>query len=307
MSTVDVEGVDQLIPALIAAKAAFKPAIKNATNPHRGNRYADLSSVQDAYAEALAANGLALIHETVARDGTMTLVTWLYHASGQSISSTYPIAVDLANAQAIGSALTYGRRYAACALLDIVAEEDDDGEAASGARDRPRTRQEPRRPKPVPNGHDGASTRQGVNDDFPQRRPEVVAEPFVSYLARTLAEEKRAWTHAMIEAQVPEAERHHPNNQLPGREQIINHLCKLGIASTLIKVEDVSDDAGKRDLRKAARVVGALFERMPGRVKGRVAEYFREHEATLRKQLGMDVEGDDLPKATATREPGEEG
>jgi UTP-glucose-1-phosphate uridylyltransferase len=53
------------------------------------------------------------------------------HKSGQWISGDYPVLVAKMDAQGLGSAITYARRYALQAMLGVAAE-DDDGEAAMG-------------------------------------------------------------------------------------------------------------------------------------------------------------------------------
>ncbi len=55
------------------------------------------------------------------------------HSSGEWIEDTLAVPVGKADAQGMGSAATYGRRYALAAALGI-AQVDDDGNAAS---DRP--------------------------------------------------------------------------------------------------------------------------------------------------------------------------
>ncbi len=62
-----------------------------------------------------------------------TLVTSLLHSSGAILSGRTPIPAA-EGVQAYGSAITYLRRYSIQALLGIAAEEDDDGNAASGNR-----------------------------------------------------------------------------------------------------------------------------------------------------------------------------
>jgi hypothetical protein len=53
------------------------------------------------------------------------------HTSGQWISSVFSMPVSKHDAQAVGSAITYARRYALAAVVGI-APEDDDGNLASG-------------------------------------------------------------------------------------------------------------------------------------------------------------------------------
>ncbi len=54
----------------------------------------------------------------------------LYHESGESIASTYPLP-EISDSQKFGAALTYARRYAVCAILSVTADEDNDAEGAA--------------------------------------------------------------------------------------------------------------------------------------------------------------------------------
>jgi hypothetical protein len=64
------------------------------------------------------------------------LVTRLIHESGEWLGSRYPVHPVKADPQGEGSALTYARRYALMALVGI-APEDDDGNAANAAANKP--------------------------------------------------------------------------------------------------------------------------------------------------------------------------
>lgn len=122
--------IKSLAKALVLAKAKMEAPHKNKTNPHFKNMYADLAAVKASYQPALGDNGLSVIHSIALNDGHLTLTTSLIHAeSGEWIASDYPIPAGL-KPQETGSAVSYGRRYNVCALLDIVAEDDDDGNAA---------------------------------------------------------------------------------------------------------------------------------------------------------------------------------
>ena len=69
-----------------------------------------------------------------AEGGGLLLRTTLLHTSGQFVSSAVPLAYNPASMQSLGSAITYARRYALAALVGVVTEADDDGNAAdSGA------------------------------------------------------------------------------------------------------------------------------------------------------------------------------
>ena len=129
---------DQLVASLVKAQAVIQQPKKNATNPHFKNKFADLGACMDAVREPLNSNGLVLTQTTRSEkdaEGSITtfLVTTLHHVSGQSLSTEYPLNPVKHDPQGLGSALTYARRYALCALLGLVADTDDDGEAASRA------------------------------------------------------------------------------------------------------------------------------------------------------------------------------
>ncbi|MEH2029785.1 MAG: ERF family protein [Nostoc sp.] len=122
--------MQKLISALIKAKAEFQPIHKNKTNPHYKSQYADLDSVLDAVTPALNAHGLTIIQLVGIVDGKTVLETRLYHDSGENTCSVFPLP-ETSDPQKIGSALTYARRYSLCAILSVVADEDNDGNAAS--------------------------------------------------------------------------------------------------------------------------------------------------------------------------------
>lgn len=121
-----------IIAAFIKAQQAFKPAVKDAVNPHFKSKYVTLQAAIDAVLPALHANGFALIQATLVQDGRTILRTHITHVNGESISSDYPVHPVKADPQGEGSALTYARRYALMALCGI-APEDDDGNAAVAA------------------------------------------------------------------------------------------------------------------------------------------------------------------------------
>lgn len=127
---------ESLIAALLKARAAFPPITKDKTAkvPTKNGgqyqyNYADLSSIIDGTKDALLANGLLLQHG-MESNGHTVLTCRLSHVTGQWQESAYPIHEGV-DAQQMGSAITYGRRYTACAMLGIVTEDDDDGAQAT--------------------------------------------------------------------------------------------------------------------------------------------------------------------------------
>lgn len=125
------EQIDQLAIALARAQGAMEGAAKSASNPHFRSKYASLESVVDAYREEFAKNGLSLTQHPSAKGAEVTVTTVLLHVSGQWLTSELTLTAKDSGPQAIGSCITYARRYSALAVAGL-APEDDDGEAAEG-------------------------------------------------------------------------------------------------------------------------------------------------------------------------------
>lgn len=137
---------NELFDALAKAQATMGPATKDSKNPHFRNSYASLSAILAAILPAFNANGLALTQHPGFGDGVVTLTTLITHRSGQWMRST--VSTPLArkqDAQAVGSAVTYLRRYAAQSIAGLPVE-DDDGNRAS-ARSPNRSPVVPQQPK----------------------------------------------------------------------------------------------------------------------------------------------------------------
>ena len=126
------DDIKELALALSKTQALLKGALKDSNNPFFKSKYADLASVWEACREPLAANGLSVV-QMPCNDtpDSVALETILMHTSGQWISSVFSMPVSKHDAQAVGSAITYARRYALAAVVGI-APEDDDGNLASG-------------------------------------------------------------------------------------------------------------------------------------------------------------------------------
>jgi hypothetical protein len=125
------EQINELATALAKAQGEIAPAIKDKNNPFFKSSYADLSSIWNACKVPLSKNGLAVLQTTETKDGQLILITTLAHASGQWIRSYLPVLSEKQNAQGLGSALTYMRRYALSAMVGVTSDEDDDGNACS--------------------------------------------------------------------------------------------------------------------------------------------------------------------------------
>lgn len=137
------ETLDQLLPALLEAQAAFPEIPRSRTVTVKSDRgtytfaYAPLDAIANAVNPPLREHKL-LITQTPVRypDGDF-LRTVLYHVSGQFLASEVDIhtARGATSAQ-YGAALTYSRRYGESALLAITTETDNDdpGNAERGSK-----------------------------------------------------------------------------------------------------------------------------------------------------------------------------
>ena len=131
------ESIGNIIEALAKASGEFQTITKGSVNPYYGGKYADLSALIDATRPALAANGLVVLQTPrVIANRAVEITSMLAHSSGEfmAFDISFPAWQDTKDgprfdAQTIGSAITYGRRYSYQSLLNISAEEDDDGNA----------------------------------------------------------------------------------------------------------------------------------------------------------------------------------
>ena len=129
------ENINELAKALAAAQGVMTAAKKECANPFYKSKYADLAACWDVCREPLAKNGLSIIQipsqYAEGKEMKIKLLTMLCHSSGQYIKGEIEIPIAKPDAQGIGSAITYGRRYSLCAMVGI-AQDDDDGNGACG-------------------------------------------------------------------------------------------------------------------------------------------------------------------------------
>jgi hypothetical protein len=123
------ESLAKLAEALAKAQGEIKGAAKDSDNPFFKSKYADLASIVDACRSPLAANGLAVMQFPRSTAEGVEVETLLAHSSGEWVAEILSLPVAKADAQGVGSAITYARRYALASMVG-VAPEDDDGNAA---------------------------------------------------------------------------------------------------------------------------------------------------------------------------------
>jgi hypothetical protein len=124
------DSIAQLAEALSKAQGQIDAASKGAVNPHFKSKYADLNALREVIREPLAVNDLSVIQLPRFSDKEVEVETMLMHKSGEFIAETLRMPVGQTTAQAVGSALTYCRRYSLSAILNLAAD-DDDGNAAT--------------------------------------------------------------------------------------------------------------------------------------------------------------------------------
>lgn len=143
------ESISKISSALIKAQQEIKVAIYDATNPHFRSKYASLGSVVEACKEALNKNKIVFIqgsHSDKELPKMICVTTRLLHESGEYIEDTIAVPYVQDTPQALGSSLTYARRYGLSALLGIVSDEDDDGNSGSVEAPKPLDPPKPKKP-----------------------------------------------------------------------------------------------------------------------------------------------------------------
>lgn len=182
------EQIDAFSEAFCAAQAGVAGATRDAVNPHRQTRYADLKAVWAACKKALTDQKIGVIQspeydpavalrvpvKTAAEKGAPPETVWidipgfcvvtklLHGPSGQWIEGTLPLLLLSPDMQALGSAITYAKRQALASMMGVW-NEDDDGEAASRPRGQ-RRREEPPRDRNYRDQDDGLRE---VSEKFP--------------------------------------------------------------------------------------------------------------------------------------------
>lgn len=135
--------MDTLAKALVKAQAQIHNLGKNAKG--YGYEYLTLDKIIDETRNVLAECGLVVMQPLgTTADGRPVVKTILMHESGECVEGEYPISAvtmkQCNNAQEMGAAITYGRRYSLAAMLNIAQADDD---AASVGKSAPQQQQQP--------------------------------------------------------------------------------------------------------------------------------------------------------------------
>jgi hypothetical protein len=116
--------------ALLAVQSELKPLEKDGQANY--GKYVTLGTLMETVLPLLNKHGLVLTQNVTTLDGHPALETVIF-TPVEKVNSTMLLMCKSDDPQSQGSAITYARRYALSAMLGIVGDEDDDGEAGTQA------------------------------------------------------------------------------------------------------------------------------------------------------------------------------
>jgi hypothetical protein len=136
----------ELFGALARAQGMMGRAFRDANNPAFRTKYTSLASVLEAILPAFNSAGLCVLQHPVLSEDVVHMTTLITHESGQWMRSlcSMPVA-GKKDAHAVGSAISYLRRYTLASICGVI-QSDDDGNDAAGAAPQPKA---PAAPAPV--------------------------------------------------------------------------------------------------------------------------------------------------------------
>jgi hypothetical protein len=152
----DTKKHENLAAALAAFQTEIPTVVKGATAKVKTKSgadyqysYADLAVITPLVLPLLGKNGLAWSSQPTLMGDHFVLHYSLSHESGEQIEGVYPLPSPNTPPQELGSAITYARRYALCAVTGVApGGDDDDAQSAPAA---PVRQQRARRaPEPTP-------------------------------------------------------------------------------------------------------------------------------------------------------------
>lgn len=148
--------INELAAALCKAQGKF-PILQKRSKAYNW-MYADLAEILECVQPILEANELSISSEIDWDKPTLTM--YLFHSSGQhigcSIKLHYKAQEKTNEMQAMGSSITYARRYCICCLLNLAADKETDDD---GHRSAPKGEvKEQEKPKPVSSAKDPEET-----------------------------------------------------------------------------------------------------------------------------------------------------
>lgn len=123
------EKIDAVANALWCAQAEMGGAVKDSANPFFKSSYADLTSVIKAIKQPLSNHGLSYVQFPINDGDSVGVCTRLMHTSGQWLENDIVFPLAKKDSQALGSFLSYIRRYSLTSIFGLPSV-DDDAESA---------------------------------------------------------------------------------------------------------------------------------------------------------------------------------
>ena len=127
------ETIVELSKAFAKMQKELEQPLKNANNPFFKSKYVPLENVVDSITKASSKHGLSFTQfPSSDENGNVTVGTMVMHESGEWIEYDHICMKPVKNdPQAVGSAITYAKRYALSAIFGITSDNDDDGNEAT--------------------------------------------------------------------------------------------------------------------------------------------------------------------------------
>jgi ferredoxin len=130
------DSIKELATALAKAQGEIENASKSTANAFFKSKYADLAECLNTVRPVLSKHGLSLSQFPSFDNGIASVESIIMHSSGEWLSNIASAPVSKQDAQGVGSATTYLRRYSLAAIVGI-AQEDDDANSAVGHAKKP--------------------------------------------------------------------------------------------------------------------------------------------------------------------------
>lgn len=178
------ESIAKLAKSLVLFNSEVNKIAKDADNPFFKNNYATLDTIIDEIRPILSKHGLSIMQIPSGDGQNVTLKTLLLHETGEWLESDELTMKPVKNdPQAVGSCITYARRYSLAAFLSLNTGEDDDGNGATYGKDKPKPKgnsgQSPNKPQ-------GSNNSGGGNGKASEKQMKMIKAKIknVSKLAR---------------------------------------------------------------------------------------------------------------------------
>jgi ERF superfamily len=213
-TSVDIERLDRLLAmrerengrlaeqswkaAMSAAQAEMEPVRVDSTNNQTNSRYASHAALDGAIREIYTGHGFGLTFDSgdAPLPDHVRIICDVSHPDGHSRRYHLDMPVDgkgarggdvMTKTHAMGSGITYGKRYLLGMIFNLAVVKDDDGNAAGGklpARIQRNLDRIAPRPEPAP------AKAGGIAEKHPDSFPPGAAEQFATRPARTVVPAK---------------------------------------------------------------------------------------------------------------------